>query len=499
MARPIRLFVPHSLTECAHVRNEARYLMINNGPLTLVIDQGTHATRALVFDADGRIQTAAYAPVALQRYGADRVEQDGQEMIASAHQVIHAALADPALRRGIARAGVATQRSSVVAWDRETGAALSPVLSWQDRRAADWLSRFSAHAPEVKRRTGLPLSPHYGASKLRWLLDHDPAVQAAQRRGALAFGPLASFLLFHLLAERPLLADHANAARTLLWNMETRDWDPWLLELFGVPPAALPACRPICAPYGRLQAADVPVTAVNGDQNAAVFALGRPSSSRAVVNVGTGAFILLPTGGAPAAHPSLLCGLIHSDAAGGVYTIEGTVNGAGAALDWAAQTWRLPRPERNLPRWLARAAAPPIFLNTIGGLGSPFWRPGPPPALLGEGDAGQQAVAVVESILFLLYANLETMAAMGLPVRELQISGGLARLDGLCRRLADLSGLPVYRPAETEATARGAAFLAAGLPRRWPRPGRGRVFRPRPDPALAARYREFRARIAAEG
>jgi len=465
----------------------------SNQPLTLVIDQGTLSTRALALNENGRVLTSAFCEVTLQRHGLELVEQDANEVIASVHEVVQAVLGDSQVRRlGVSSAGLATQRSSVVAWDKRTGKPLGPLLSWQDRRAAEWLSGFDAHAEKVKERTGLQLSPHYGASKLRWYLDHLPAVKQASNEGSLALGPLASFLLFHLLQDQPLLVDHANASRTQLWNLQSRDWDPWLLDLFGVPLETLPLCRPICHKYGFLRTADIPMTAVNGDQTSAIYSLGRPRPETAIVNIGTGAFVLIPTGTKLVRQPALLSGLARSTKDWGEYIIEGTVNGAGAALDWAARKWDLPNITGQLSTWLSREDEPPLFINTIGGLGSPWWQSGPGPTLLGDGEPWQRAVAVAESILFMLQANLEAMGETGLTVGKLQISGGLARFDGLCQRLASLTQLPVYRPAETEATGRGIAWLAAGSPRRWPKPGRGRVFKPQVNKALSKRYRRFR-------
>lgn len=461
-------------------------------PLTLVIDQGTHATRALAFDENGALRASALQPIGLRGHGTSHVEQDGAEIIASLHQVVETVLADGTVRRlGLARAGLTCQRSSVIAWDRRTGQPLAPLLSWQDRRVADWLQPFERHAGVIKERTGLKLTPHYGAGKLRWYLDHVPAVAQAYREGTLAFGPESAFLLFHLLRDQPLCVDHVNASRTQLWNLATLDWDPWLLELFDVPQQALPHCRPVTDRYGRLQLADIPLMAVNGDQNSAIFSLGRPPRGTAVVNIGTGAFILSLTAKL-VAHPRLLVGLANSDRADTEYLIEGTVNGAGSALAWAAQQWDLPDIIQNLPLWLAQADAPPIFLNTIGGLGSPWWQPDIPPSFLSRGEPWQEVVAIIESILFLLQTNLEAMVEAGSVIERLQVSGGLARLDGLCQRLADLSQRPVYRPVETEATARGIAWLAAGQPDHWPKPGRGRNFRPRPNPTLTERYLKFR-------
>lgn len=466
-------------------------------PFTLVVDQGTHATRAFAFDEDGRIRASDYAPVALHRLSADKIEQDPAEIVRSMHRVVGEVLADQTVRRhGVARAGLATQRSSVVAWDRESGAALAPVLSWQDRRAATWLMQFGEQEANIKARNGLPLSPHYGASKMRWLLENVTHVQRARQEGRLALGSLASFLLFHLLRDRPFLIDHANAARTQLTNIDTRDWDPWLLDLFGIPETLLPACCPIQTEYGVIEkpgiGAEIPVTAVNGDQNAAVYNLGQPKPGTAIVNLGTGAFVLMSTGAERVAHPTLLSGLTSSDEHAGDYTIEGTVNGAGAALAWAAEEWGIEGIPQHLDDWLQRATDPPIFLNSIGGLGSPFWRPGPEPTTIGNGAPWHRVVAVAESILFLLQANLNEMQAAGWGARRIQIGGGLARSDALCQRLADLSGTAVYRPAETEATARGTAWLAAGCPSHWPEVSPGTSFVPQPNPALAGRYARFR-------
>ncbi|UCG23972.1 MAG: hypothetical protein JSW55_17865 [Chloroflexota bacterium] len=466
--------------------------------LTLVIDQGTHATRAFAFDQEGEVQASEFRRIALHRRSAEVIEQDPEEIISSVQEVVEALLANPLVQRlGIAQAGLATQRSSVVAWDGRSGQALSPVISWQDRRAAEWLSRFEPQGERIKEKTGLPLSPHYGASKLRWLLDNVSEIKRAKREERLAFGPLASFLLFQLLGERNLQVDHANAARTLLWNIETRDWDPWLLSLFGVPRAALPLCRPISYEYGLLTGTEIPLTVVNGDQNAAVYGLGEPRPDTAIINLGTGAFVLLPTVSGRVHHPTLLCGLTSSDALEGEYTIEGTVNGAGAALAWAAETWQIPDIGTKMDEWLARPGDPPLFINTVGGLGSPWWQAGLTPTVIGDGLPWQYAVAVAESILFLLQANLEAMAKVGLEAKRIRVSGGLALLDGLCQRLADLTGRAVYRPAETEATARGAAWLAAGRPANWPETRPGLLFEPQANPPLSARYRQFLAELSA--
>ena len=248
----------------------------------------------------------------------------------------------------------------------------------------------------------------------------------------------------------------------------------------------------MCHSYGRLQAADIPLTAVNGDQTAAIYSLGKPSGKVAIVNIGTGAFVLMLTGSHCLRAPTLLSGIANSSAHRREHVIEGTVNGAASALQWAARRWSLPDTLRNLPDWLQRGGALPVFVNTIGGLGSPWWQAGPEPHLIGDGEPWQRAAAVVESIVFMLQANIEELLAAGRRVRRIQVGGGLAAVDGICRRIADLSRKTVYRPAESEATARGIGWLTCGCPSRWPKPGRGRIFNPRSNAGLQRRYRIYR-------
>lgn len=467
-------------------------------PLYLAVDQGGHASRALVFDTDGGLVAQAMVEIGDTRPAPDRVEQDADALLASVRAAIDGALAQLGPRvHDVAAAGLATQRSSIVCWDRADGRALSPVLSWQDRRAAGALAPLAAHAGTIRDKTGLVLSPHYGASKLRWCLDYLPAVQAAAREQRLACGPLASYLLFHLLDERPLAVDPANAARTLLWNRHTRDWDDGLLALFGVPRAVLPRSVPTRHAFGHIALAGrkLPLMVCTGDQSAALFAVGEPPADRVYVNMGTGAFVQRALVHEPGVDGGLLNGIVFRDQDEVLYAQEGTINGAGSALLWIKNELGLTDAQWHLHDWLAADMAPPLFLNGVSGLGAPYWVASFRSRFIGAGTLTARVVAVAESIVFLLMVNLEALRHAA-PLAQLVVTGGVAREDGLVQRLVDLSGLPAERPAEQEATARGLAYLVAGRPRSWATSA-GDRFSPRANPALVERYARWRTALSA--
>jgi glycerol kinase len=464
--------------------------------LYLALDQGGHASRALLFDGSGQQVATAHVPVATRHEGLS-VEHDADELARS----LELAAADvleslPARDRSIAAAGLATQRSTIVCWERKSSKPLSAAVSWQDRRAHQFVEGLRALEPRIRELSGLVLSPHYGASKLRWCLDNLQPVQLAARRGDLLVGPLSSFLLARLLTERPALTDPANAARTQLYDPARGDWSPTLLELFGVPRELLPTCVPTLHEFGTLALARgaCPLRACTGDQAAAAFAFGPPREDTVYVNVGTGAFIqrIVPPG--TALPDGLLKSVLMSDGKASLYSLEGTVNGAGSAIDWLRGEVALDVDRTLAALTESTPAQTPLFLNGIGGLGAPYWRHDFQSEFIGPGDEQSRVRAVVESVAFLLCVNLERMNG-DRRLERIVISGGLARCDYLCQALAGLSGLRVERMRQCEATARGVAFLAAGLPEGWTDVPLDRSFEVEAGAALAARFAEWRAEL----
>lgn len=469
------------------------------GPLFLALDQGGSASRALVFDGAGHELAAARREVADRRPRPGWVEQDPGTVVASLRTVAAAALAglDAAQRARVVACGLGCQRSSLVAWDRGSGVALSPILSWRDTRAADWLAAQALDVEAIRATTGLVPNAHFGLSKLRWCLDHLDAVRQAAAEGRLAIGPLAAFLACRLLEQRPCKVDPANASRTLLFDLGRGEWSDALLARFAIDRRWLPTIARSDADYGDLVVADrrLPLRLLSGDQSTAAFAYGELRSDAAYLNVGTGAFAYRLAPAAPAAS-RLLRSVVHWSAAP-QFVVEGTVNGAGSALAWFAQQHGLDDVGAALEaQWRDEAPGDAVFLNGIGGLGSPDWCADFPSRFLGEATVGQQLVAVAESIVFLIQRNLVLLQSVGEPCTHVRASGGVSRSDRFCQALSDVSGLRLHRPAQCEASARGGAFLLAGRPDAWA-PLPEQRFEPRPNPALHDRHRRWNEAMAA--
>lgn len=476
-----------------------------NNDLLLALDQGGHASRALVFDTQGRQLAQAYAAIGTQREGSDRVQHHAVELLESLRTVIDDVMFNLGRdARRIRVAGLATQRSSIVCWDAHSGEPLSPVLSWQDRRNAALVAQLEPRRADIQRLTGLVLSPHYGASKLRWCLDELPEVQRAHREQRLCCGPLASYLLQGLVpqqAPRLHVVDPANASRTQLWSPTTGDWCDELLAAFGVPREVLPRCVPTRFEYGALQVAQhrIPLAVCTGDQAAVPFAQGALDPGTIYLNLGTGAFALQPLEQDVSDAAPLLRSVLWSDAQHVRYALEGTVNGAGSALQWLSERSGLDvmRAAQALTR-AHRDSVVPLFINAVGGIGSPYWLSALAPHFVAETTATDtaQVVAVLESIAFLIADNIALMRNRAGPSRAIVAGGGLAACNYLCEAIAALTDTPLIRLSATELTGKGLAFLASGQPDAWPQDANVTRFAPGDDPPLQARYAQWREHMA---
>lgn len=459
--------------------------------LLLVIDQGGHASRALVFDSQGGVVSKSVREIETKYLKPDWVEQDAEELIVSVKKAISDAIVQlGSEKHRIHSAGLATQRASMVCWRRSTGQALSPVLSWQDRRAAVWMEGFSAQRNDIHHRTGLFPSPYYGVGKFRWCLDELSDVYSAYKEEDLVMGPLASFIIARLTRDRRLFIDPVNASRTLLFNIHTGAWDQTLLDLFGIPQSVLPTCTASRFSFGHLVFSKqrIPLSLVTGDQSAALFQNGPPCKDSLYINMGTGVFLQRLLKDPKLCTPRLLTSLVLSGDGENIYALEGTIHGAGSALAWFSKTYQLEEWPQYGEAWLEKTTTPPLFINTVGGFASPFWRTSLVPHFIGKGDLAEKFTSVVESILFLIQANIDEMNQLVSPPARLIVSGGISRLDAVCQGLANLSETPVKRPLEYEATSRGLAYLLTKETNDWTTHRETRRFLPRPDNPLQKRY-----------
>jgi len=466
----------------------------------LCIDQGGHSTRAAVLDETGRIRAEEQVALDTTTREPHFVEHEPRLLLESLTACIRGVarqLGDDCAR--VHAAGLATQRSTLVCVAKHDGTALSPLISWQDRRGQEDLLRFEPQAQQIKALTGLRLSPHYGMGKLRWCLQHLDAVKRHLAENDLVGAPLASFVLHHLLADSRWRVDPVNASRTLLMDLRSVSWAKELLDLFALPAEILPAIQPCRSMFGTLDLGGhtLPLTVTTGDQAAAVYCDGEPELGTAFVNIGTGAFIQVMTGTRPVLDDDLLSSIVWQDAQTTRYVLEGTVNGAAGAVDEVSADIgrRFDPAGSELLGALERISDAPLFLNGISGLGSPDWVADFSSRFTGPGEPAQLVAAVYESIVFLVVRNLICMRRHA-QLAALTLTGGISRMDWLAQYLADVSGLPVRRPAEPEATLFGLAYLVSEG--RCSAGHDGSYFEPAPSVSVARRFASWTAAMEAE-
>ena len=440
----------------------------------LALDQGTTSSRSLVFDAAGRIVAQAQREFTQYFPRPGWVEHDPVEILDSQLATVAAVLDTARLTaRDIVAVGITNQRETTVLWDRASGLPVAPAIVWQDRRTAAACAELDSAgiAAEITALTGLLIDPYFSGTKLAWLLDSVPGARARAERGELAFGTIDSWLIYHLSGRRHHITDATNASRTLLFNLERGDWDDRLLELLRVPRACLPrvvdsslALRD--APVIHIDDHELPVTGIAGDQHAALFGQACFSPGMAKNTYGTGCFALLNTGERPMRSRNRLVSTVAWRCGPTQYALEGSVFMAGAIVQWLRDGLGIIDSSDEIE---ALAASVPdtgdvYLVPAFTGLGAPHWDPDARGTLLGLTRGSSRAHiarAALESIAFQTADLITAMEAdAGQPITELRVDGGGARNSLLLQFQADLLGVPVLRPRNTETTAFGAAALA---------------------------------------
>jgi glycerol kinase len=430
----------------------------------LAIDQGTTSTRAILFDGEAR-PLASHAVPLRQIYPDNGwVEHDPAEIwqaaLACCREVLKGRSAGE-----VAAIGITNQRETSLIWDRKNGAPLYNAIVWQDRRGAARCAQLKKRGlePGISRKTGLLLDPYFSATKLEWLLKNAKNIKGRD----IAFGTIDSWLIWNLTKGKVHATDVTNASRTLLWNLKTRDWDPSLLKLFGVPRAILPEVRESRGDFGvtdpMLLGAPIPILGVAGDQQAASYGQACFAPGDVKSTYGTGCFALVNTGKTvPRSRNRLLATALAQKQ----YAIEGSIFIAGAVVQWLRDELGV-LAEAGESEALAKRAKPAdglYFVPAFTGLGAPYWDPAARAAILGlTRDMGKCEIvrAALDAVCFETRDLLEAMRRdMGKALKSLKVDGGMVANDWFCQRLADLTGLKVERPKVTETTALGAAYLA---------------------------------------
>jgi glycerol kinase len=432
----------------------------------LALDQGTSSSRRIVALAQQEFPQIFPQP--------GWVEHDPLDIWRSQLHTCRQALAQAGIDASkVAALGIANQRETTIVWERRSGQPICNAIVWQDRRTAELCDKLRAQglADAVQRKTGLLIDPYFSATKLRWILDTVPGAQERAQRGELAFGTVDAWLAWNLSGGRLHVTDVTNAARTMLWNIHERCWDDELLDWLNVPREILPQVYPSSHLYGETAAewlgAPVMIGGIAGDQQAALFGQACFQSGMAKNTYGTGCFMLLNSGSRCVDSAN---GLI-STAACPVngqqqYALEGSVFVAGAVVQWLRDNLHAFAQSADIEALAASVtdSAGVMFVPAFTGLGAPYWLPAAKGGIFGlsrGSTLAHIARAALESIAYQSCALLTAMQSDALaPITELRVDGGACANNLLLQFQADLLGIPVLRPAITETTALGAAWLA---------------------------------------
>jgi glycerol kinase len=407
-------------------------------PFILALDQGTTSSRAIIFDHDGHIVAVAQREFAQLFPKPGWVEHDPDEIWATQIAVATEALGRAQLRpRDLAAIGITNQRETTVVWDRETGRPVYNAIVWQDRRTAEFCDQLKrdGHEPLIRRKTGLVVDAYFSGSKVAWILDNVQGARAKAEAGKLAFGTIDSWLVWQLTSGAIHITDVSNASRTMLFDINTLQWDDELLGVLGVPASMLPSVRPSSEAYGRvsttLGVGDVPVAGIAGDQQAALFGQMCVAPGLTKNTYGTGCFLLQNTGEQPVASKNQLVTTVAWQVGGRtMYALEGSVFIGGAVVQWLRDGLGIIRQSADVE---ALAGSVPdsggvYLVPAFAGLGAPHWDQYARGTIVGMTrgtTAAHIARAAVESIAFQVADLLEAVHGdSGIALAELRVVGG---------------------------------------------------------------------------
>ncbi len=441
----------------------------------LAIDQGTTGTRAIAYDRDAHVVSQSYRQLTQYYPRPGWVEHDPEEIWQSCLGVVEEILTRNGLNpQKIEAIGITNQRETTLVWDKDTGEPQYQAIVWQCRRTAPRCDELISKGLEdlIKKRTGLVIDPYFSATKIGWILDKVPGARKKAEKGEAVFGTVDSWLLWKLTGGAAHLTEYTNASRTMLFNIHKLEWDTELLDLFQIPRKMLPSARPSGSIFGYTAKngslpSGIPIAAVLGDQQAALFGQMGFNPGMAKNTYGTGCFLLLNLGKkSTAPSKGLLATLACNGEGKPIYALEGSVFMAGAAVQWLRDGLGLIKAPKDTEEAAAsvKDTGGVYMIPAFTGLGAPYWDSSARGAILGisRGTKKEHIIrATLESIAYQTRDVLEAMEDNAkLELKKLRVDGGAAKNDFLMQFQSDILGIPVERPALLETTALGAALLA---------------------------------------
>ena len=440
----------------------------------MALDAGTTSNRCILFDQEGRVRAAAQKefPQIFPRPG--WVEHDAREIWATQLGVAVEAMGKiGATAADITAIGITNQRETTVVWDRATGEPVYNAIVWQCRRTSAYCDELKArgYAEAIRRKTGLVVDAYFSGPKIRWILDNVPGARRRAEAGELLFGTVETWLIWLLTGGRVHVTDYSNASRTMLFNINTLDWDEELLDLMDIPRSMLPTPVPSSQVYGETDPGffgrSIPIAGAAGDQQAALFGQACFTPGQAKNTYGTGCFLLMNTGDKPVFSSSGLVTTVAWSLGNRVsYALEGSIFVAGAAIQWLRDEMRLIDSAADSEYHAGKVAdtAGCYVVPAFTGLGAPYWDQYARGAIVGltRGVNKNHIIrATLESIAYQVSDVLEAMRAdSGIALTSLKVDGGASSNNVLMQLQADILQVTVHRPVCVETTALGAAYLA---------------------------------------
>ncbi|HOA85320.1 MAG TPA: glycerol kinase GlpK, partial [Bacillota bacterium] len=444
------------------------------GKYLMALDQGTTSSRCILFDLCGQIAAVAQQEFTQIFPREGWVEHDAGEILDTQIQVSKKAMEKVgAVASDIIAIGITNQRETTVVWDRDTGRPIYNAIVWQCRRTADYCRdlKKAGYTDMIQKKTGLLIDSYFSATKIKWILDNVPGARERAKAGKLLFGTIDCWLIYNLTGGRVHATDYSNAARTMLFNINTLDWDHELLELFDIPASMMPAALPSAGLFGytspELFGGSIAISGVAGDQQAALFGQCCFEPGSVKNTYGTGGFLLMNTGTGPVISKDGLLASVAWGIGNEVnYVLEGSVFICGAAVQWLRDG--LGVIEKSSQSEVAAKAVPdtggvyvvPAFV----GLGAPYWDPYARGAILGITRATTKNHIIRAVLESMAYQTADVLGVMekeaGFPITSLKVDGGASANNLLLQFQSDILNLPIIRPRCIEATALGAANLA---------------------------------------